>query len=368
MKRLQRYLNEITEEYGVPSWQCRVIHEDKIILDEKSVDYDESRYYYYIYSMTKLITSIATMKLIEDGKLSLEDEVAVYLPEFKEMTVKKGNQFHAAKNRITITHLLTMQGGYDYSIKTPDLQTAVMECPKASTQDLVKVLAKRPLLFEPGEGFAYSLCYDVLGAVIEAACNMTLGEYFRTAILIPLGMKDTTFQITEDIITHMAKMYQFDEDQRVLKEVKPAKNMYVFSDNYESGGAGLISTFNDYFQIVRLILQEGSIGKEQRLLRSESIKQMYKRYMTDAMLYGYDRYKQWGTGYSFGLRSQENFENCPKAMSKEAFEISGAAGSYAFWDMKNKLAVLYFQHVNNLSEASNVIHHKIRDLIYDCLA
>ena len=279
----------------------------------------------------------------------------------------EGNQIHAAQKRITIKHLLTMQGGYDYSVETPDLQTAVMNFPKASTQDLVKVLAKRPLLFEPGEGFAYSLCYDILGAVIEAACNMTLGEYFRTAIFNPLGMKDTTFQMTEDISAHMAKMYQFDEKQGVLKEVIPAKNIYVFSEKYESGGAGLISTFNDYFQIVRLILQEGIVGEELNVLRSDSIRQMYQRYMTDEMLYGYNRYQQWGTGYSFGLRNQENFADCPKAMSKESFEISGAAGSYAFWDMKNKIAVLYFQHVNNLSEESNIIHHKIRDLVYDCL-
>ena len=101
------------------------------------------------------------------------------------------------------------------------------------------------------------------------------------------------------------------------------------------------------------------------LLQKESIDQIHKRCMTDEMLYSYDRYQQWGTGYSFGVRSQVDYTECPQLMSDENFELTGAAGSCAFWDLKNKLTFVYFQHAVGITEVSNVVHHKIRDLIYE---
>ena len=87
--------------------------------------------------------------------------------------------------------------------------------------------------------------------------------------------------------------------------------------------------------------------------------------MTDEMLKKYERYNQWGMGYSFGVRSQVDYSKAPALMSDENFELSGAAGSFAFWDLKNKMAFLYFQHALDIEEVPQTVHHKIRDLIYE---
>lgn len=95
---------------------------------------------------------------------------------------------------------------------------------------------------------------------------------------------------------------------------------------------------------------------------------MYQQCMTEKMLSGYDRCKQWGCGYCLSLKNQVDYTRVPAGMSKDNFEISGAAGAYAFWDLKYGMAVQYFQNVVGIMEVPNVVHHKIRDLVYEEIA
>ena len=365
LEKLNTYLRSLSKEYGIPSWECKVRYRDEVVLDEKSENYDCNRKYYFIYSMTKLVTCIAVMRLIEDGMLSLDDKVSVYLPDFAKLYVQKGEVAVQATKALTVRHLISMQGGYGYEIDMEDLVHAVRDNPIASTQEIVNALSKRPLKFEPGEGFAYSLCYDILGAVVEVASGKSLGEYFQEKIFTPLKMDSTYFALTPQLREKLAPFYRYNHELGRPIEMISAANEYIFTPNYESGGAGLISTFDDYYKLAVTLLNGGVTENGYCLLQKKSIDQIHKRCMTDEMLWGYDRYRQWGAGYSFGVRSQVDYTGCPQSMSDENFELTGAAGSYAFWDLKNRLTFVYFQHAVGIPEVSNVVHHKIRDLIYE---
>lgn len=361
MDKVREYLKSLEEEYGVPFWQCRIVYQNQVVLDEKSEHLDESKKYYYIYSMTKLVTAVAVMQLAEAGKLSLEDKVSKYLPEFEHLTVHKGDEIVEAKKALTVKHLISMQGGYDYNVSEENLLEEIKKHPNATTREVIRTFAKRPLWFEPGEGFAYSLCYDVLGAVIEVASGQRLGDYFKEKIFLPLGMKDTGYRITEEVKRNRFPLYQYDEQEKTLKEVETTPVRSCFTPEYESGGAGLYATFEDYFKFTKAIL-------EGELLSEESLKLMYQQCMTEKMLQGYDRYQQWGCGYCLSLKNQVDYTRVPAGMSKDNFEISGAAGAYAFWDLKYGMAVQYFQNVVGIKEVPNEVHHKIRDLVYEEIA
>lgn len=356
--RVKKYLGQLTEQYQIPFWQCRVICKGQLVVDERSQNLDESRKYYYIYSMTKLVTSVAVMKLIEEGKLSLEDQVSKYLPEFAELMVNKDGIAVKAQKPLTVRSLISMQGGYDYNVGEEHLLEGIKDNPHASTRELIRSFQKRTLWFEPGEGFAYSLCYDVLGAVIECASGMRLGEYFREKIFLPLGMHDTTFRKSQEVKEGLFPLYQYNKETGKLIEVESTPVRSDFTPEYESGGAGLISTFEDYFKFTKALL-EGTV------LEKKSLQQIYQRCMSDKMLREYDRYQQWGSGYCFGVRNQVDYTKVPTRMSKANLEISGAAGSYAFWDLEQKMALLYFQHAVDVEGVADVVHHKIRDLIYE---
>ena len=360
---LKSYMDGIKQEFGVPFCRCRVVKSGNIIFDYAAGENEEGKDLYYIFSMTKLITSIAAMRLIEQGKLSLEDEVAKYLPQAEYITVESPEGPVPAKCKMTVKHLLSMQGGYNYNIGG-NLREFVQDNPDATTMEIANVLLKRPLKFEPGTKMAYSLCYDVLGAVIEVASGMSLGEYLENEIFHPLGMKDTTFQATEAVKERLIALYEYNEAQQQMKEIVPISNKFVFSSRYESAGAGLISSFEDYFKLVMAVMNTCKNEEGYCLISDESLKEITKRRMTDEMLKAYNRYRQWGSGYGFGVRVQLEKDMCPPGMDTGVFELTGSAGSYAHFDLKNDIAVLYFQHAIK-AEILDVVHHTVRDLVYE---
>lgn len=359
--KVKKYLSTLEEAYGIPFWECRLVYQGQVVLDEKSKHFDSSKKYYYIYSMTKLVTSTAAMMLVEEGKMALEDKVSKYLPEFENLTVWKDGKAVKAQKAMTVRHLLSMQGGYDYNVAEKHLQEMIKENPNASTRACIRTFAKRPLFFEPGEGFAYSLCYDVLGAVIEEASGMKLGEYFKKKIFEPLGMYDTGYRITDEVKKHRHLLYEYQEENGKLKEVETTPVRSCFTPEYESGGAGLYATFEDYFKFTMAIMNG-------TLLSEKSLKMMYANGMTHDMLIHYDRYQQWGCSYGFGLRNQEDYTRVPSGMSKDNFEITGAAGAYVFCDLKYGMALQYFQNALGIREVADVVHHAIRDLVYEEIA
>lgn len=190
-QKLTDFLDAVGETYGVPGCDCVIAKDGRVVYRHSAAFQTpvSPRDTYWCYSASKVVTCTAAMQLIAQNKLSVEDPVSRYLPEFADLTVRDADgTVRLARSVMTIQHLMTMTGGLDYDLTRPALAKALKQ-PEAlrTTRSVVASLAKDPLVFEPGVHFRYSLCHDVLGAVIEAVSGQRLSQYIRDHIFVPLG-------------------------------------------------------------------------------------------------------------------------------------------------------------------------------------
>ncbi|PYX82817.1 MAG: serine hydrolase [Acidobacteria bacterium] len=248
-----------------------------------------------ICSMTKPITSVAVMMLYEEGRFLLDDPVSKYLPEFKNQNVlvkpATGESYTIPVTReITIRDLLRHTSGLTYHwndmlgpmYKTANVAHGLLPY-DGTIEDSVKRLAALPLLFRPGERWEYSLGVDVLGRLVEVVSGKPLDEFFRTRIFEPLGMKDTYFYPPEDKLQRLAAAYTYYPDKGLNRfpDTPIAEGPFVYSADYPyrspkklfSGGAGLVSTVEDYTRFCFMMLDGGKVGNT-RLLSRKSIELM----------------------------------------------------------------------------------------------
>ena len=201
---------------------------------------------YWIFSATKVFTVTAGMQCIEKGLFQLDEPVSKYIPAYKLVTVNDNGHIRLPRKPLTIRHLFTMTGGFNYNIDNPSFMKARMYSRnQADTLTMINALAEEPLDFFPGTRYQYSFCHDVLAAVIEVASGMKFSDYLRRNIFEPLGVKNTGF-FGEDL-SEFAQQYTYDD--KLKKSVVRSEgndNWYRLTENYESGGAGLYSTVDDY--------------------------------------------------------------------------------------------------------------------------
>jgi methyl acetate hydrolase len=218
-------------------------------------------------SMTKPITSTAIMILVDEGKLKLDDEVAKYLPKWKDPQVI--SKFHEAdasfetrpaKRQITIRHLLTHTSGIGYGFSSPML-TKIMEKTKKSEMD-------SPLLFDPGESWAYGASTRVLGLVVEAVSGQKIDAYLQARILGPLGMNDTSYLVPTTkysrVVAVNARNASGTFEERPVPATIPAT---------VQGDGGLYGTASDYGLFLRMLLNRGTLNGK-RILSEQSAKLM----------------------------------------------------------------------------------------------
>ena len=282
--KLKNYLDNIDKNM-VPSYRCIVKKGNETVFEyfnarEDIYESEKDKKYYYIFSASKVITCTALMRLYEEGKLDINDPVYKYLPEFKELYIGGSFQECAkvidketmpkAENVLTIKHLLTMSGGYTYNLGHPEILKVLEEKgDDVTTLDIVRAIAKFPLMFEPGENFNYSLCHDIIGGIIEVVSGKKFSEYLDEIIFSPLGMKDTTFRLTEDIVKNMHQQYRVEPGNFIAIEQPALYCPYAFKGQYESGGAGLISTAEDYIKFASC-LANGTSEDGYRILKRET--------------------------------------------------------------------------------------------------
>ncbi len=378
--KLEKYIDSISEKYHVPASDITVYHGHEAVYryirgysdaaGTKKASEDDR---YILYSATKPLTAAAALQLIERGKLRLEDEIYRYLPEFEHMYVreKPGNATSRnsnggtdvpgvvpAKRKITVEHLLTMRGGFNYDLKGEGILSVVNANPEATLSDVMKGLARQPLDFEPGTHFQYSLCHDVLAAVIEAASGMSYGQYMKENIFNPLGM-DSAGYSTEEAYPYLTEQYA------AGRGAVGAVNSYRFTPRYESGGAGLISTAGDYGKFVEAMCNYGVSSDGTRILTKESI-DMMRRPRLDAVCLDEFFLKQAGYSYGLGVRTLVDKKAKGAKSPIGEFGWDGAAGAYVLMDVENRIGIFYAQQV--LGGYSSVeMHMVIRDMVYDAL-
>ena len=361
---------------GIPGCDCLVWHNHKPVFRYMTGYADKNRTkpitgetYYWIYSVSKLVTCAAVMQLVENGNLSLDDPVYKYLSEYKEMKIKVNSGLRPANNYITIRHLLSMQSGMNYNIYAKSILKTLKDTDgQATTRELIRAMADEPLDFEPGTRFQYSLSHDVLGAIIEVVSGIPFDTYIEEKILLPLGMKKTGFELTPERQAGLSDQFLYNVLSRTSKPISSV-NDYVLSPNYKSGGAGLISTVDDFILFLDAMSNGGVGANDSRILTEESINMMRTDQLSDAARKDYIKmdWNRYGYSYGLGVRVLVDKEISEAKSPLGEFGWDGAAGAHALIDVKNHVAIFYAQHVLACDYAYKIIHRKIRDLTYEML-
>ncbi len=360
-------------ETGLPGFDCVIYHEGKCVLRhwngysslEEKIPMQGNELY-NIYSCSKPITVTAALMLYERGLLKLEDKLCDYIPEFSEMYIVdtkaeagstdginltfeekvQTGALRKAKNPITIRHLLSMKAGFSYDTGSPAILQAKKDtdgrCP---TLETIKYLAKEPLRYEPGEGYGYSLAHDVLAAVIEVITGKRFGQFVKENIFDPLGMKDTTFLLPDSRLDEITEQYHYDPETKTFRNVGKAIEYYKFGTEYESGGAGCISTADDYIKFLEAL-------RSGKLLKQETLDLLTTPQVTA------EQYPNPLYSYGLGMR-------CPKPGSPMTdFGWGGHAGAYLTMDRKYNFSFFYVQHaVGAPNNRSNLITGKIKEVL-----
>jgi CubicO group peptidase (beta-lactamase class C family) len=326
-----------------------------------------------IMSQTKAITSLGILQLFEQGKLRLDQPISDFLPSFKSPRVLK--EFNAAdtsytsepaKREITFRDLLTHSSGLDYAGIGSDKMKAIYA--KAGVPSglgdngmtLLQAITKLgtlPLIHNPGEKFTYGLNTDVLGCLIEVISGETLDAYFTKHIFLPLGMKDTYFNVPAEKGSRLPSVYTENEQNKIIpwsptfRGINP--NYPLFKKTFFSGGAGLSSTAFDYAIFLQCILNGGKYNGQQIIGRRTA-----ELMISPNFPLGDDSY-----GLGFQITGERTANR--KMRNKGSFSWGGYYGTTYWADPKEKMIVLIMtQHTPN---SHGDLHEKVENMIYGAL-
>ncbi len=313
----------------------------------------------YMYSMSKPITVVMGLKLLEEGKISLEDKLIKYFPEYKNSYIlDKDKNKIIVGNKITLKHLFTMTAGFNYNVRTNEIKNLLLKNANPTTSEVISVISETPLEFIAGEKFNYSLCHDVLAGIIEKVCNKKYSEVISENIFKPLKMKNSSFSLydNDNLI-----------DQYIVKKNKNIEkiNEYILfiSKNYESGGAGLISTNYDY-SLFADCLRNGGISKDgYRLINEDTLKLLYGEQLSKFHIEGTFTCVQ-GDNYGYGLGVRTRRKSTDWGLAVGEFGWDGAAGSYIMVDPVNKVSVVIGAHLLNWPIIMINLHLQIVESLY----
>ncbi len=340
----------------IPGCDILVYHKGELVYREQfgHGDYLHSRpvdpnNHYILYSCSKVVTCAAVMHLIEEGKLGLDDPVSKYLPAFADVTFADGSR---PKTVMTVRHLFSMTGGLDYDLNAPHIRELLRQDPDADTVAVASAIAKKPLSFEPGEHYQYSLCHDVLAAIAEVITGKTFEAYVRE-----WTGADIAYNFNDINRANLAPQYTAESGKAM-----PIKQLcaYIFSKNHYSGGAGMIATPEAYTGILNDLCQ----GK---LLKRETLELMTTNQLSPVALADMHAGNTDNPyGYGLGVRTMMHPEKIGHKVPLREFGWGGAAGSYALLDYEREIAVGYFQCVLSCAAVGN-IQSGIRDHVYEAL-
>jgi CubicO group peptidase (beta-lactamase class C family) len=309
-----------------------------------------------IYSMSKILTSVAVLMLVEEGAIRLEDPIAVYLPSLKAPQVFTGGtaaapQLATAARPITIRHLLTHTSGFGYGLAqgpVDDLYRAAKLFEATTADELVAKVATLPLVAQPGERFNYGVNTDLLGAIVEKVSGKSLGAFMKARLLDPLGMPDTGFDVPAAKRARLATLYQR-EGSGPLANVasfqtpgsKPSPVPYPDPDGrlFHSGGGGMFSTADDFARLAQMLLNGGELDGV-RILGRKTVASMTANQMTHVTNPG-NSHQAFGLGVSVRIDQAGG----PVGGSVGEFGWNGAATTYVSIDPQEQLvSILLTQH------------------------
>lgn len=354
---------------GVPGCDIQVMQEHRVLYRHTCGYADRAAktplspdQLYYMYSCTKPMTVTAGLRLWEEGKLDLEAPVSDYLPAFTNLKKLSPDGLVPVQNPLKVKHLFTMTGGYDYQMTLSPVAERIAEG-HTSTREIVDAFAERALLREPGEKFQYSICHDILAAVIEEIAGMPFSAYMEKILFLPLGMTDSHFHETPAIRERLASQYL---SMNGIVSDFPKENDFYITPEYESGGAGLISSLHDYAVFADAMACDGQAANGYRIVKPETVKFLRTEQLSSfAVDSAFSCAAGPGYGYGLGVRTRISHEGGLSSLGE--FGWDGAAGSYVMMDTEKKLSIFFAMHVRNWPDCIGLDHGVLRDMVYELI-
>jgi CubicO group peptidase (beta-lactamase class C family) len=345
-----------------------------------------------IYSMSKPITAVALMMLVEEGLIGLDDIVHSHIPEWKNLGVYSSGMpsllpdappsflTTPVQRAMKVVDLATHTSGLTYGFMMRSAVDAAYRKAKVvdretpgGLQGMVGQLAQIPLDFSPGTAWNYSVSIDVLGYLVEKLSGMSFGEFLRTRLFDPLGMKDTAFYVPSDDIERFTSCYQPETQGSGLRlQDDGRESTYAKPPMLESGGGGLVSTAHDYLRFCRMMLNGGTLDGVQ-ILSPKTVALFSLNYLRDAReiadmalpgMFSESGYA--GVGFSLGCGVNVNVAKTRLPGSLGEYFWGGAAAT-AFWiDPKEELTVVFMTQVIG-SPARLTLRRDLRTLVYSAM-
>ncbi len=355
LSRIDAVLSEAVERGDVPGVVAVAANADGIIYegafgisDRRAGSAIAVDTIFRIASMTKAVTSVAAMQLVELGRLQLDEPVGEFMPELAAPQVLEGfdaagmPRLRLARRPITLRQLLTHTSGFGYDWGNADLLRYVKRTHTPTTLSAKLASLDLPLLFDPGERWEYGIGVDWVGRTVETVSGQGLDAYFQDHIFAPLGMKDSGFEVAPAQLTRFVGIEQRNADGGFspISVVTPADREFL------SGGGGLVSTGPDYMALLRMLLRRGESGGG-RLLQPETVRQMAQNQIGDLSAgiirtamrersHDLDLFPgmpcKWGLGFLI------NPERGPNGRSAGSLAWAGIYNSYYWLDPKAGIA------------------------------
>ena len=337
-----------------------------------------------IYSCSKVATVTAGAQLLEKGKFLLSDPLAEYIPEFAKMQIKQADgTLIEAKNQITIGDLFSMTAGFTYNMKSAGFERArEMTAGRMDTVETIRCMAIDPLSFEPGTHWRYSLCHDVLGALISVISGQKFRDYVKENIFEPLGMQESVYHYTEETLKKTATMYSFvvdgQEDYDIVEaqkygsaksgifmDVGKNNNSCILGEEYDSGGGGIITTVADYAKLTAALANYGMGLTGERILSAHTVDLMRTNRLNEQQLKDFCWKQLAGYGYGLGVRTHIDRAKSGMNSNLGEFGWGGAAGATVIVDPQINLGVFFAQHTLNPRE--EYYQPRLKNVVYSCL-
>jgi CubicO group peptidase (beta-lactamase class C family) len=375
LKRLEAATKKNIDDGLMPGAVMLVARRGKIawvsVQGKRAPDADDPMKFdsiFRIYSMTKPITSLVLMQLVEEGRLQVYDPVAKYLPEMGKMKVgsevtvdgRPALRLSDPERTMTVQDLLRHTAGLTYGTRgTSPVHKAYVDAKigdrTATNEELVKRLGGVPLLFTPGERWEYSVSVDVQGRLIEVLTGKTLMEAFNERVFQPLGMVDTAFQVPAGKLARAAQPGQKPNGPPMTPRFKVDDGA-----RYESGGGGLLGTTEDYLRF-SLALANGGAFQGKRLIGRKTLEFMTADHVGNRP----GRPDGFGFGLGFEVHTKLGGDSALMGSVGE-YGWSGAAGTTFWVDPKEQLVGIYMVQAN--AEDTRFLRNQFRSMVQAAIA
>jgi len=324
--------------------------------------------------MTKSITSVAVMQLLEKSRFRLDDPVYWYIPEFKNVGVFQAGVYpnfltSKPERPITIKDLLTHMSGLTYGFMYRTNVDAAYRSSDTTRPDnlqkFIESLSELPLEFSPGDKWNYSVSTDVLGHLVEVVSGLKLDEYFKHNIFEPLGMADTDFSCPEEKLNRLASLYEHNPSgEPKLMEV-PALDV-----KFLSGGGGLYSTMSDYYQFASMLLNKGELNGK-RILGRKTVEYMTMNHLpdgkdlTEMSESAFSETPYAGVGFGLGFSVMIDPAKSQTLSDVGEFGWGGMASTVFFINPKEDMLVIFLTQL--VPSSTYQVRRELRSLVYSAL-